>query len=648
MLPSWSGRTKNAIIPMSDLPATNRVLVVDDDAMLIREYLHCLGSEFEPDSATTTLGDLERVLFGEETDEKGAARFDVRACDQGATAVRAVQEAVSARKPFAIVFLDIRMPTGIDGVEAARQIRRIDPNVNIVLVTGSLSPQPDNLGKEIPPPDRIFFFKKPFHAVECRQLAAALCGKWHADLALRRANEVLEQRVQDRTADLHRLAYFDPVTRLPNRLKLIDELHQLIETSPSSDKTVVLLLDIERFSFLNETMGYESGTTILRAIANRLGHTLADQFEGKRTVVGRFGADEFACLLPAIKETENLDELAQSIRSSVEEPFTVSGRDLFIKASIGVAWYPAHGQDPQTVFRCAEAALHRSMRRLNANITLYHSEMQHRARHKFDLESELRQAIENGEITAYFQPQISLKSGRIAGVEALARWIRPDGTIVSPGDFIPLSEEMGISDVLFECIMRKVCSTVAGWRSKVEWNIPVSINLSAHQLRNQKLVELIKSILEINRVGQKLINLELTETALLEDLTAARPLLNDLSNFGVGIHIDDFGTGYSSLSYLAELPVQTLKIDQSFIERLVDSPNNERVVQAIVALGKAMNLEVVAEGVETEQQLALVREFGCDLAQGFFIARPMPEREFLTWCKELDRSNPDLHIVSTA
>ena len=633
---------------MSATGSTNRILVVDDDSVLIREYLHCLGSDFEPQSATTTLGDLERVLFGEDTDEKGAARFDVQACNQGAAAVRAVEESVAAGNPFAIVFMDIRMPPGIDGVEAARQIRRIDANVNIVLVTGSLSPQPGDLGKEIPPPDRIFFFKKPFHAVECRQLAAALCGKWHADLALRRANEVLEQRVLDRTADLHRLAYFDPVTRLPNRLKLIDELQQLIDQpDAAAGETAVVLLDIERFSFLNETMGYDSGSAILRAIANRLS-TFARQFKGKRAVVGRFGADEFACLIPGIGDVAELEPLAQSVRTTVEEPFTINGRDLFIKASIGVAWHPAHGQDSQTVFRCAESALHRSMRRLNANITMYHSEMQYRAKHKFDMESELRRAIENGEITAYFQPQVSLKTGRLAGVEALARWVRPDGTIVSPADFIPLSEEMGISDLLFESIMRTVCSTVAGWRNKVDWITPVSINLSAHQLRNQKLVELIKSILEQSSVGQKLINLELTESALLEDLTAARPLLNDLSSFGVGIHIDDFGTGYSSLSYLAELPVQTLKIDQSFIERLTDSQNNERVVQAIVALGKAMNLEVVAEGVETAEQLALVRAFGCDLVQGFYIARPMPEEAFLAWCDSLDPTNPELSAVSIA
>jgi diguanylate cyclase len=613
-------------------PTTNRILVVDDDKDIVREYLHCLGSNFEPELATTTLGDLEKVLFGEQTDEKGSARFEVDSRDQGTAGVAAVEEAVRMGNPYAIVFLDIRMPPGINGVEAATRIRKIDPNVNIVLVSGSLLPEPENLGKQIPPADRIFFFKKPFHAVECRQLAAALCGKWHADLALRRANEVLEQRVIDRTADLHRLAYFDPVTKRPNRLKLTDELQVIIDAG-TDGRTALVLLDIERFSFLNETMGYEAGTAVLRAIASRLARALESRLGPRRTVVGRFGADEFACIVADVRDEAELQELVDYIRQAVMEPFVVNGRDLFLKASIGVAWHPEHGNDPKTIFRCAESALHRSMRRPDGYVTFYHSEMQFRARHQFNMEAELRQAIDNGEITTFFQPQVDLKTGRLAGVEALARWIRPNGTIVSPADFIPLSEDMGISDVLFESIMRRVCMTVRSWRDSRGWDVPVSINLSAHQLRNQQLVQLVGSILEQFSPGQRLINLELTETALLEDLTVARPVLTDLAALGVGIHIDDFGTGYSSLSYLAELPAQTLKIDRTFVQRLSESSNNERVVQAIVALGKAMELEVIAEGVETHRQLELVTRFGCDLGQGFLIAKPMPEKDFLAWCE---------------
>jgi len=612
---------------------TNRVLVVDDDVILIAEYLRCLGEDYEPDSATTTLSELEKVLFGDETDESGAARFDVDSRNQGDLAVEAVQEAIRVRQPYSIVFLDIRMPPGIDGIEAAKRIRALDPDVNIVIVTGSMSAEVDNLDAEVPPADKIFFFKKPFHAAECRQLAAALCGKWHADMALRSANEKLELRVQERTAALHKLAYYDPVTRLPNKLLLLDELQAMIDKSEdTSGDSVLVLLDIDRFSFLNETMGFDAGTELLRSIGNRLSRALCEEQKGSRAVVGRFGADEFAILVPGVDNDTAIRELAEQVQRLVEEPFLIDGRDIFLKASIGVAWHPVHGRDSNLIFRCAEAALHRSMRNLDGAITYYHSEMRYRARHKFDMEAEFRNAIVNGQIKAFYQPQQCIETGDLAGVEALARWIRADGTIVPPCDFVPLSEEMGISDLLFETILTDVCNEVAAWRELGEWTAPVSVNLSAHQLRNADLVSLVKRILMSKEVDRKLINLELTETALLEDLTIARPILNDLSALGVGIHIDDFGTGYSSLSYLAELPVKTLKIDRSFIAKLAESEPNTRVVQAIIALGKAMDLDIVAEGVETDRQYAIVRKLGCDLVQGFFIAKPMPAERFVRWC----------------
>lgn len=611
---------------------TNRVLVVDDDEMLINEYLRCLGEDFEPDSATATLTDLEKVLFGEETDEHGAARFDVHSRNQGEAAVEAIAASVENGNRYAIVFIDIRMPPGIDGIEAAQRIRLLDPHVNIVIVTGSMSSTQENLGKQVPPADKIFFFQKPFHAMECRQLAAALCGKWHADMALRKVNEDLELRVEERTAALQKLAYFDVVTRLPNKLLLIEELKKLIEKAENTDgDTVAVLIDVERFSSINETMGYDAGTELLRSIGNRLSRAFCDEEGQRMAVVGRFGSDEFAVLVPGIKNESEMQQLAEMVKETVELPFLIDGRDLFLTVSVGVSWHPVHGRDAKSVFQCAESALHRSMRTLDKSITYYHSEMRYRARYKFDLEAELRTALEDGQICAHYQPQQCSVSGNIAGVEALARWTRPDGSVVPPSDFVPISEETGLSDSLFEVVLQSVCTDIVNWKALTNWSVPVSVNLSAHQLRNRNLVQVIRQILEYRNIDKSLINLELTESVLLEDLTIAQPLMEDLSRFGVGIHIDDFGTGYSSLSYLATLPAQVLKIDQSFVAQLSDSAANHRVIEAIIALAKAMKLGVVAEGIETDQQYAIVRRLGCDLMQGYFIARPMPADQLLTW-----------------
>ena len=363
---------------------------------------------------------------------------------------------------------------------------------------------------------------------------------------MRKANEELEQRVRERTAALQKIAYFDTATRLPNRLLLIEYLKKRIAAGEDTEgDTAVVLLDIDRFSFVNETMGYEAGTELLRSVANRLSRTFAQDAAGEPGTVGRFGADEFAVIVPGVASDVGIRDLAQRVKQAVEEPFLIDGRDLFLKTAVGVAWHPVHGRSAQQVFQCAEAALHRSIRSLGHPITYYHSEMRNRARHRFSLEGELRGAIEDGQITAFYQPQQSTKTGELAGVEALARWIRPDGSIVPPSEFVPVSEEMGISDLLFETIMRTVCRDVASWREDGDWDVPVSINLSAHQLRNQDLVGLIKGILAATQIEQQLINLELTESVLLEDLTIAQPLIKDLSSYGLGIHIVVFGSGLS-------------------------------------------------------------------------------------------------------
>lgn len=605
----------------------NRVLVVDDEAPILEEYQYSLGDRLVQTDDNVAMLALEQELFGQASAVHSTRQFDVEVCSQGGDAVKRVKEGVANGDPFAVVFLDLQMPPGIDGLQAAEEIRAIDPNINIVIVTGSAPVCPETFAQRVPPVDRLFLFQKPFHAVECRQLATALCSKWRADQALRKSHELLERRVAESTVELHRLAYYDAATGLPNRNKLLRDLDELINAARRGGTMVgVLLLDIERFGFINETMGYESGTELLGAIGARL----EGIFRGT-DIAGRFGSDEFACLVGNVGDQAALREIVARVEGLFSEPFRLGGRELFLKVGVGVASYPVHGREAEEVFRCAEAALHRSKRHVIHETTYYERAMGEFARRQLELEAELRAAISNGEIKPYLQPQICLRTGEVSGAEALARWIRPDGTVISPGEFIPLAEEVGLSDAIFETMLRQLADEISAWRREVGWNAPTSINISAHQLRNPHFSQLILSVLAARGLSPDTIKLELTETVLLDDLSVAKHFLAELVSHGVGIQIDDFGTGYSSLSYLAELPVQSLKIDQVFVSRLLDEPTQARVVQAVIALGSAFELQVVAEGVEEKEQLDYLRENDCDFAQGYLIARPMPPAEFVSW-----------------
>ncbi len=604
------------------------MLVVDDESAIISEYCRCLAEQF---NMSPEMAELEKSLFDATSDEGWSRAFEVEARSQGDAGVDAVREAMQADDPFAVIYLDITMPPGIDGITAAKQIRELDPEVNIVIVSGTASTEPENLVAQIPPADRLFFFKKPFHSVECRQLTNALCSKWHAERELKRSNELLEQRVMKRTADLHKLAYIDPVTQLPNRNRILAELKELIpEKNDSELLTAVALLDIERFSFINETSGYEAGTDLLRAVGEKLAKVMgSDSTDSNR--VGRIGADEFACLITDISDEDELRDRITRIETVCDEPFEINGREIHIDVSIGVACHPLHGDTAKTVFRCAEAALHRSRKNVEKRSTFYAPEMHMKAQHRHALESEFRTAIDESKLDIHYQPQLCLRTGDIVGVEALARWTREDGTSVPPDGFVPLSEELGMSDDLFQAVLAKVCGTKKSWKGHKLHDIPVSINMSAHQLRNQDLLDIVGTAIDDYGLSTDMIKFELTETTLLDDLSVAHRMLAELAEHGLAIQIDDFGTGYSSLSYLAELPVQSLKIDQSFVARVGERSSHSRVVQAVIALGKALDLQLIAEGIESEEQLVVLRNNGCDVGQGFLIAEPMPANALLQW-----------------
>ena len=605
------------------LHTVNRVLVVDDEEAIIAEYVRAFVGRIYSGCNTSVLAELRAGLFDDAEPEDETIAFSVETCAQGEAAVTAVNDAQLSGEPFNVVFIDLDMPPGIDGATAARRIREADADIHIVIVTGSGVAEPEKLCSDISPPDRVFFFRKPFHAVECRQLAVALCGKWRADLALRAANEQLEDRIWKRTKQLHRLAFFDQATNLPNRNKLLGDLNTAVASSEAGELSVgLILLDIERFGFINETLGYETGTQLLVAVSERLSAVLRED-----DIAGRFGSDEFACVVHGFESRDDLQRIVSRVRSVFAESFELADRDMYVKCAVGVASYPDHATGAEQLFSCAEAALNRSKRHVIRDAVFYEAEMGEQAQHRLGLEHELRAALTDEQIRPYFQPQVSLVSGKVVAAEALARWRKPCGELVSPAAFIPLIDELGLSDELFACMLRQVARQIDAWSAQ-HTVPPISINMSAIQLRNRNFVSSLAQTLDEYGLGPATISLELTESALLDDVGQAKAILTELRRFGVDVHIDDFGTGYSSLSYLAELPLQALKIDRYFIARMSEDPTQQRLVSSIIALGHSLALSIVAEGIENAEQIEMLRDCGCDVVQGYLIGVPMPAEEF--------------------
>ncbi len=600
---------------------TARLLVVDDEPQIIEEYLRA----FEGVSKTD-LGDLKAELFGEASHTPSRIQFHVESALQGEQAVEMLQRSLENGDRYSCAFLDVQMPPGIDGIETAKRLRAFDPDMNIVLVTGNQIAEPEMLAQEIGPSDRLFLFKKPFHAFECRQLARALNGKWHADQELKLANAKLEVNLQRGTARLNELAYYDGVTGLPNRQKLFNELDaQISYAELSGTKVGVVLLDVYRFGFINETLGYDTGTQLLRRIGDATASVLRQLGTG-----GRFGDGQFAVSITEVTEAAVLVDVVNRIRGGLAQPFRIGDVDREIEACIGVSIYPDHGEGAEGIFRCAEAALQKSKQDAEREPVFYKREMGERSRRKLSLENELKNAIASNQIHPFFQPQFGLPDRQPIGVEALARWIKPDGTIIPPDEFIPIVEEGGLATQLFESMLEQTLVEARRHYEAEGWNGSYSLNLSPLQIRDQSLPSIIANAAsQIPAAG--MLKLELTETVLLEDLQTARVRLEQLVRAGVGIAIDDFGTGYSSLSYLVELPVECLKIDRSFVTHLESSKVRQRLIKAIIALGQSLDLSVVAEGIETQEHLEILESYGCDALQGYYLARPLSAENFSRW-----------------
>ncbi len=422
---------------------------------------------------------------------------------------------------------------------------------------------------------------------------------------------------------LHHLAFHDELTGLPNRTLFKKHLNQAIAHSHrNGERLAVLFLDIDNFKFINDSLGHSEGDALLQAVAERLTRSIRED-----DIVSRLGGDEFTLLLKGINDEHGAAAIAQKIMNATSHPVALGAQDLCITSSIGICLYPDDGATPEVLMKHADTAMYHAKSQGKNNFQFYADKMNIHATERLALERDLRAALTRGEFLMHYQPQVTLDDGKICGAEALLRWQR-NNQMISPAQFIPAAEESGLIIPVGEWVLQTVCMQNKVWQTRGFPPLRVAVNLSTRQFRQKGLAELIGSLLQDIGLDPRCLELELTEGAAMQNPEEAAAILKALKKTGIHISIDDFGTGYSSLSYLKKFPLDTLKIDQSFVRDITTDPNDAAIVQAVIAMAHGLGLKVLAEGVETQEQAAFLHLHKCDMAQGYYFGRPMPAEAF--------------------
>ncbi|OWW19308.1 putative bifunctional diguanylate cyclase/phosphodiesterase [Noviherbaspirillum denitrificans] len=434
--------------------------------------------------------------------------------------------------------------------------------------------------------------------------------------------DITERKVYE--ARIRHQATHDALTGLPNRILLADRLQQAIhQAERDGGIAAVAFIDLDHFKFINDSLGHQVGDELLKVVAARLKSCMRAS-----DTVARQGGDEFVIVLSNQKSLESVTDTIRRIIAVVAEPAQASGLDLHVTCSVGISVFPSDGHDAETLLRHADSAMYKAKELGRNNFVYFAAEMNAHATQRLDMLNSLRHAVANNEFVLQFQPKIHLATGKVVGAEALIRWRHPLRGMVPPGSFIPLAEESGLIIEIGEWVLRTACAQNMAWQRAGFPAIPISVNLSPRQLVRGDIVALVAEVLHESGLAPHCLELEITETVVMRDVDKSLVILKKLKELGVKISIDDFGTGYSSLNYLKRFPVDTLKIDRSFVSDIADDQDDAAIVKAVISLAHILNLRVVAEGVEAEEQRRFLLENGCDEVQGYYFGRPVPSESF--------------------
>ena len=566
-------------------PAQNQkptILIIDDEEQIRSLLVDLLGSSYQCSDA----GSAEEAL------------------------------AALSQNTFDLVISDIDMG-GMSGLELVPRVHSISPDTVVVMISGNHDIEFAIKAMRVGAFDYI---SKP---IEIRHVEASVerALNHHSLLKEKRQyKEQLENLLQQRTAQVDWLAYYDTVTQLPNRALFEDRLEQAVAIARARKESLgVLFISLDQFKKVNDSLGHGPGDTLLKEFAERLKSCIS-----KSDTVARFGSDEFALLRTEIDGTTDVIETIGALSQVLQFSFDLAGHELFATASVGVSLFPLDGDDPQTLLKNAGAALYKAKKSGGANYQFYTADMHELATSRLALETNLRRAIQNEEFLVHYQPRVAIDSLAITGVEALVRWQHPQLGLVSPSEFIPLAEDTGLIVPIGEWVLRTACLQGRRWREEGFAPIQLAVNICGRQFHDQDLSETVIRILDETGFPSKNLELELTESSVMQDAAFASGVLTRLKNLGIKISIDDFGTGFSSLASLKRLPIDALKIDRTFVRDATTDTDDGALVIAIITLAHNLRLKVIAEGVETAEQLRFLQLLRCDEIQGYLFSKPLP------------------------
>ena len=615
-----------------------------------------------------TPGDLQSqadAFFGDDTEPQAPAQpvagqptLVIDTAAQGAEAVQCVQDACDADDPYAMVICDMRMPPGYSGLETLRRIGAIDPHAQTVICSAYSDYQRAEIVEALGDTDRLLILRKPFDPIEVIQVTSAMTAKW--DLAqqaraslthledlvrqrtaeLERRNQDLTQAMQQRDAaevSLRRAATHDGLTGLCNRTRLMEDLAAFADASTADSETTyaVLFLDLDHFKIVNDGIGHAAGDAVLQEVGRRLSQAAdqaIEQSPGTQAVVARLGGDEFVLGFHGPAVADIAESLAKRLQASLSEnPFQIGSRTIHIRTSIGIAVARSQNDRPEQLLTDADLALYRAKSTGRGTAAAFDAPMRAAAQLRVELESDLRGAIDRNELWVAYQPIITLESGQITGAEALVRWDHPRYGPISPERFISIAEEAGLIETLGAWVLQQACTDATQWAPANGQALSLSVNVSPQQVLNGDMPQRVKTILERTGFPPERLRLEITEGLLLHDTPEVRNALKVLRSSGVKIVLDDFGTGYSSLAYLHQIPIDGIKLDRSFISQLGQQGqgrNYTGTVLAVVMMASNRQIPVVAEGIETADQLVQLQTLDCELGQGFYFSKPVAHEDF--------------------